>query len=331
MDDFLLKGYEDLEISTQLILKVAISRKIEWEILDRPENFIRFKINGNWEYIKEASKTKFDSYMTFLAMENKTVSKVILEEANIRVPKGRSFHDKEDAKASFLEFQHIKKVIKPVTTNFGIGIEISDINEDVDLYSKRIERSFQYASSIIIEEFLEGPEYRFLVIAGKVAAVCNRVPANVCGDGIHTISELVDIKNQDIRRGTGHTTPLEKIQKSGIEEEILKSQKLNWDTIPAKDLVIYLRRNSNISTGGDSIDFTDMVHKEYFSIAERAAESVGAVICGVDIISGSITEKPREDSYGVLEINFNPVLYIHDYPFKGQNRKVAEKILDLYL
>lgn len=329
MKDFLLPGYEDLEISTQLVIREAIQRKIDWKILDRPENFLQFSRNGHTEFIKEASKTRLDSYMTFLVMENKTVSKFVLKNAGIRVPEGSSFHTKEEAYQSYSEFRDLKKIIKPVTTNFGIGIEVSESGDAEGEFRRKIDRSFQHSQSIIIEEFVEGPEYRFLVLGGETVAVCNRVPANVKGDGIHSISDLVDKKNEDPRRGIGHRTPLEKIQKKETEREVLESAGWKWDSIPKIGEVVYLRKNSNISTGGDSVDWTDSVNPSFKTIAENAARSVGAAICGVDIISTGIQEQPNANNHAILEINFNPVLYIHDYPYEGKNRGVAGKVLDL--
>ncbi|WCL51137.1 bifunctional glutamate--cysteine ligase GshA/glutathione synthetase GshB [Leptospira sp. GIMC2001] len=329
MDEYILPGNEDMEISTQIILREAAARGIQFEILDRPENFIELIKNGKSEFIKEASKTRLDSYMTYLVMENKIVSKKVLSTAGLRVPIGDSYSSVNSAKSDYTKFKNIKKVIKPVTTNFGIGIFISEPNESEEEYLDKVKAALEFSPSVIVEEFLNGPEYRFLVLGYKVAAVCNRIPANVVGDNLHTVSELVDIKNQDPRRGVGHKTPLEKIQKSNIETEILKVNGLNWDYIPKQGEIVYLRKNSNISTGGDSIDVTDLVHPDYFKIAENAARAVESQICGVDIISESIESLPSSENYGILEINFNPVLYIHDFPYEGKNRKVGAKVLDL--
>jgi D-alanine-D-alanine ligase-like ATP-grasp enzyme len=329
MNSFLLESYEDLEISTQIILREALNRNLKIEIIDRSENFIRIGNTNHSEFIKEASKTRLDNYMTYLIMENKTVSKLALQESGITVPLGKSYTSSDSAIKDYDIYKNIKKVLKPSTTNFGIGISISEKNENIEDFSIKIHETFKFANSILIEEFIPGPEYRFLVLGGKTVAVCNRVPANVLGDGINSISNLVDQKNLDTRRGVGHITPLEKIQKGKIEEDVLISKGYNWDFIPKKDTLIYLRRNSNISTGGDSIDYTELVSPDFFKIAEQSAQSVGAQICGVDIISESIESSPTPTSYAVLEINFNPVLYIHDYPYKGKNRHVGSKLLDL--
>jgi glutamate--cysteine ligase len=325
----LVQGYEDLEISTQIIIRDALKRNIEVQILDRKENFLLLRLGNHFEFVKEASKTRLDSLMTYLIMENKVVSKHVLSEKGLRVPLGKHFESLELAKESYSEFLPLKKVIKPSTTNFGIGIGISFPGDTQSKYFKYLENAFSFSNSVIVEEFIEGPEYRFLVLGEEVVAVCNRVPANVIGDGKKTIRELVDLKNRDPRRGEGHKTPLEKIQLGTVESDILNEIGYNFDSIPLADEIVYLRKNSNISTGGDSVDVTDLVHPEFKEIAKQAAQAAGARICGIDIISSAIEKKPDPTTYGILEINFNPVLYIHEFPYSGTPRHVGDRILDL--
>ena len=107
----------------------------------------------------------------------------------------------------------------------------------------------------------------------KFYAVLLRVPANVKGDGKHTIEELVMQKNRNPLRGSDHRTPLELIQLGELENLMLKGQGYRMDSIPKKDEIIYLRENSNVSTGGDSIDVTDQIPDDYKKIA------VDAVCC----------------------------------------------------
>lgn len=323
------QGFEDLEISTQIIIRDALARGIKIDMVDRKENFLRLIQGNHAEFVKEASKTRLDSLMTYLVMENKIASKLVLEENGIRVPVGRNYSAFDDAVKDFKFFLDKKKVIKPVTTNFGLGIGISEPGDSLEKFESFLKVAFGLSNSIIIEEFIEGPEYRFLVLGDEVVAVCNRVPANVVGDGKSSIRELIQKKNEDPRRGEGHKTALEKIQMSEVEFQILKDQGLNFESIPESGKQIFLRKNSNISTGGDSLDVTDKVHPEFKSIAVSCAKAAGAVICGIDIISSEIESKPNPKTYGVLEINFNPVLYIHEFPYSGKPRFVGDKILDL--
>jgi glutamate--cysteine ligase len=189
--------------------------------------------------------------------------------------------------------------------------------------------AFTHDDTVLLEEFLTGNEYRFLVMGDEVVGVLHRVPANVTGDGIHTVEELVMEKNKDPLRGKGYKTPLEYIRLGDVEEMFLKNQGKTKNYIPGEGETVYLRENSNISTGGDSIDFTDEIPDSYKKIAIRSAKAAGAVFCGVDMVIDDIMAEASDSNYGIIEINFNPAIHIHCYPFKGKNRKADEKILDL--
>ncbi|MDM0450019.1 bifunctional glutamate--cysteine ligase GshA/glutathione synthetase GshB [Clostridium perfringens] len=327
--EFNLVGYEDLELSTQILILDAIKRGIEFNMMDRLENFISLSDGEKVEYVKQATKTSKDSYITALIMENKLVTKDILRENNIRVPKGKDYDNIDEAKKDFRLFKDEKIVIKPKSTNFGLGISIFPGEYSREDYDKAVEIAFREDSSIIIEEFMTGKEYRFLVIGEEVVGILHREPANVIGNGESTIEELVFEKNKDPLRGKGYKTPLEKIKLGEIEEMFLKNQGLSFKYIPKNGEKIYLRENSNISTGGDSIDFTDKIHPSYKEVALKSAKAVKALICGVDMVIDDIEEEAKEKNHGIIELNFNPAIHIHCFPYKGENRKAGEKILDL--
>ncbi|EDT27140.1 bifunctional glutamate--cysteine ligase GshA/glutathione synthetase GshB [Clostridium perfringens] len=327
--EFNLVGYEDLELSTQILILDAIKRGIEFNMMDRLENFISLSDGEKVEYVKQATKTSKDSYITALIMENKLVTKDILMENNIRVPKGKDYENIDEAKKDFRLFKDEKIVIKPKSTNFGLGISIFPGEYSREDYDKAVEIAFREDSSILIEEFMTGKEYRFLVIGEEVVGILHREPANVIGNGESTIEELVFEKNKDPLRGKGYKTPLEKIKLGEIEEMFLKNQGLSFKYIPKNGEKIYLRENSNISTGGDSIDFTDKIHPSYKEVALKSAKAVKALICGVDMVIDNIEEEAKEKNHGIIELNFNPAIHIHCFPYKGENRKAGEKILDL--
>ncbi len=327
--EFNLVGYEDLELSTQILILDAIKRGIEFNMMDRLENFISLSDGEKVEYVKQATKTSKDSYITALIMENKLVTKDILRENNIRVPKGKDYENIDEAKKDFRLFKDEKIVIKPKSTNFGLGISIFPGEYSREDYDKAVEIAFREDSSILIEEFMTGKEYRFLVIGEEVVGILHREPANVIGNGESTIEELVFEKNKDPLRGKGYKTPLEKIKLGEIEEMFLKNQGLSFKYIPKNGEKIYLRENSNISTGGDSIDFTDKIHPSYKEVALKSAKAVKALICGVDMVIDNIEEEAKEKNHGIIELNFNPAIHIHCFPYKGENRKAGEKILDL--
>jgi glutamate--cysteine ligase len=322
-------GYEDLELSTQLLLKAAVKRGIKFKLIDRDENFVLLTKGDHKEYVKQATKTSLDSYSTVLIMENKIVTKEVLKERGIRVPNGDAFRSQEEALAAYEMYRDKAIVIKPKSTNFGLGITIFNRAFSKEDYQKAFEMAFKHDQTVLLEEFMTGKEYRFMVMGDEVVGILHRVPANVVGDGIHTIEQLVHEKNKDPLRGRGYKTPLEKIQLGEAETMFLKNHKHHWSEIPSLGQVVYLRENSNISTGGDSLDFTDEIPESYKTLAIESAKAAGAWFCGVDMMIDDITSEASDSNYSIIEINFNPAIHIHCYPYKGKNRKADEKILDL--
>ncbi len=327
--NFITPGHDDLELSTQILINEAMNRNIKVEVLDRKENFIRLIKDDKVEYVKQATKTSADTYISPLIMENKQLTKTILAEHGIRVPRGSLYCDIEQAFSAYHIFAGMDIVIKPNNTNYGVGITILERNSSAANFRQALNDAFSLDASVIIEEFISGKEYRFLIINNKVIAVLHREAANVTGDGIHTIRELIDEKNKHPFRGTGYKKPLEKIKAGSIEALFLESHGKDFSSVPQNGEKVFLRKNSNISTGGDSIDYTDSVSAAYKEIAIKSAATVGAKICGADIIIRDLQAEPDMNNYGVIELNFNPAIHIHSYPYKGKNRHAEKKILDL--
>ncbi|WP_316399503.1 bifunctional glutamate--cysteine ligase GshA/glutathione synthetase GshB [Enterococcus faecium] len=324
---FKLEGYEDLELSTQILMKESIKRGMTVDLVDRNDNFISLTQGDKVEYVKQATKTSKDNYVTVLMMENKVVTKDILRKHNIKVPKGEEYNSLEEAISEAKDYINKPIVIKPKSTNFGIGISIFPEGASEDDIVKGLEIAFKYDNTVLLEEFITGKEYRFMVINDKVVGILHRVPANVTGDSIHSIRELVDIKNQSPLRGKGYKTPLEKINLDENAELFLKQRNLDFDFVPSKGEIVYLRENSNISTGGDSIDYTDDIPDRFKQIAIASAKSVGANICGVDMMIDDYRDENSQ--YAIIEVNFNPAIHIHCYPYQGVERNIAKEILEL--
>ena len=324
---FIFKGYEDMELSTQILLKEAVKRGITIELLDRADNFVALKKYGETEYVKQATKTTKDNYISVLLMENKVVTKKILKDKGINVPMGGDWYQLEDALCHLSDLKNKPIVIKPKSTNFGKGISIFPEGTKEEDLESAFKEAFKHDNTVLVEEFIKGKEYRFLVIGEEVVGILHRVPANVVGDGVHTIKELVSLKNQDPLRGKGYRRPLEKIHLDETARLFLKAQGLDFESIPEEGRCIYLRENSNISTGGDSIDYTDLICDHFKQLAVEASHAVGAKICGVDMMIENVADS--KSSYAVIELNFNPAIHIHSYPYKGKERNIAHKILKL--
>ncbi|ELB49844.1 glutamate-cysteine ligase/gamma-glutamylcysteine synthetase [Enterococcus faecium EnGen0038] len=326
-----LAGFREMELSTQIFMFDAIQKGVQVKVLDESDQFLRLQFQDHVEYVKNANMTSKDSYIVPLIMENKTVTKKVLKEAGFRVPGGAEFSSMEEAVKAYPRFADQAFVIKPKSTNYGLGITIFKEGADLEDYQAGLAIAFREDSSVLVEEFMPGTEYRFFVIGGEVQAIMLRVPANVIGDGIRTVKELVEEKNNDPLRGTNHRAPLELIQLGELEQLMLKEQGLTIESVPQANQIVYLRENSNISTGGDSIDMTDEFSEAYKKIAVSAVEALGAKISGIDLIIPDKEIDPTTDkkAYGIIEANFNPAMHMHVYPFAGKGRRLTMNVLKL--
>ncbi|NQI34113.1 bifunctional glutamate--cysteine ligase GshA/glutathione synthetase GshB [Streptococcus suis] len=326
---YALKGYENMELSTQMILFDAIQMGLHVEILDEEDQFLKLWYGDHVEYIKNGNMTSKDNYVIPLAMANKVVTKKILDQAGFPVPAGAEFASKDEALRYYGQIVSSAIVVKPKSTNFGLGISIFQEPASLADYEKALDIAFSEDSHVLVEEFIPGTEYRFFVLDGKCEAVLLRVAANVVGDGTSTIRQLVDQKNQDPLRGRDHRSPLEIINLGEIELLMLAQQGYSPETVLPEGTQAFLRGNSNISTGGDSIDMTDQMDESYKQLAAEMATAMGAWACGVDLIIPDRTKpaSKEEPNCTCIELNFNPAMYLHTYTYAGPGQSITPKIL----
>lgn len=328
---YALTAFDNMELSTQALMFDAIQKGLQMEILDENDQFLRLQFGEHFEYVKNGNMTSRDSYISPLIMENKVVTKKVLDKAGFNVPKSLEFTTLEQAVASYSLFEGRAVVIKPKSTNYGLGITIFQQGvHDRDDFAKAVEIAFREDKEVMVEDYLSGTEYRFFVLGDETLAVLLRVPANVVGDGVRTVAELVAAKNDHPLRGDGSRTPLKKITLGEIERLQLKEQGLTVDSVPAEGLLVQLRANSNISTGGDSIDMTDEMHPSYKALAVDITKAMGAAVCGVDLIIPDLN-KPAENrlsSWGVIEANFNPMM-MHIFPYQGKSRRLTQNVIKM--
>ena len=327
---YALKGYEEMELSTQMLLFDAIQKGINFDILDEQDQFLKLWHKDHVEYVKNGNMTSKDNYVVPLAMANKTVTKKILADAGFPVPAGDEFTSLEQGLAYYPLIKNKQIVVKPKSTNFGLGISIFQEPASLENYQKALEIAFAEDTAVLVEEFIPGTEYRFFILDGRCEAVLLRVATNVVGDGKHTIRELVAQKNDNPLRGRDHRSPLEIIKLGDIEQLMLTQQGYAPDDILPEGKKVNLRRNSNISTGGDSIDVTETIDSSYQELAAAMATSVGAWACGVDLIIPDKTQPASKEKphCTCIELNFNPAMYIHTYCAEGPGQAITPKILD---
>ena len=323
---FQLAGFTHLELSTQNLLFDAIQKGLKVEVLDEHDQMVALSYKSHREIIEKGNMTSKDSMVAYAVMENKVVTKKLLNRVHLNTPQGQEFSDLETAQAAFPLFETTSIVVKPKSTNYGLGISIFKQPATQEQFYKALEIAFREDKEVLVERFVSGTEYRFFVLDGKTRAVLRRDAAHVIGDGVSTISQLVAQKNENPLRGHNHRFPLEKIQITATEKLMLDVQGYTEQSIPEKDVKVNLRENSNVSTGGDSIDVTDEMPEIYKNIAEKAAEALQVKITGVDILIEDLNDSLGE-KYSIIEANFNPAMLFHLYPLKGKGRRVTMDVL----
>lgn len=257
---------------------------------------------------------------------DKEETKFLLENAEIPVPKGTIIRTEVGLQEAIDRFNY-PLVIKPVDGNHGKGATTNITNWEQAV--KALEGAQKYGRSVIVEKFIQGYDFRILVINYKFICAALRTPAAVTGDGIHNIQWLIDETNKDPRRGYGHEKVLTQITIDDFTWKMLNDKGYTLETIPAKGEQVLLKPTANLSTGGTSTDVTDEVHPENIFMCERIAKIVGLDICGIDIMAPDLRMPVTANGGAILEVNAAPGFRMHIEPAEGLPRNVAEPVIDM--
>lgn len=320
-----LKGYENFEATTQIIISEIIKRDLPFEILDADNNLLAVTYNNREYIIHEGTISDGNSLIAYWISNDKWMTKQFLKRKGVNFAQGVLVEKGSSLKN--IPLPSYPLVVKPADTDHGIAVSTSIVTDEQ--LKKALEYAFKFSNKAIIEEYYLGREFRFLVINGVVRAIAYREPANVVGDGVSTIEQLIENKN--VGRGDDYRFPLLKIKVDDEVNRHLLAQSLTVSSIVPHGEKIYLRKNSNLSTGGDSIDVTDTMPDFYKKVAESAASAAGLRIAGVDIIISDLDQVPSQNSYIVVELNAPAMLSMHNYPYIGENRHVEKYVLDCIL
>ncbi len=317
---------EDVRLgpSTGSLVDEAVARDIPWIRLGT-NSLIQLGYGVN-QVRFQATITQNTSHIAVDIAGNKAQTKRLLDMAAIPVAVGDICSSTEELQ-TIIDKIGYPIVIKPLDGNHGKGASINVTEWDKAVAGLLYAQN--YSSKVIVERFIDGHDYRILVINNRVVAAAQRVPAHVTGDGKHTIQQLIDIENKDPRRGYGHENVLTEITADRDTLDLLALKKYTLDTIPAKAEIVYLKSTANLSTGGTSIDVTDMMHPENIFIAERIAHVIGLDICGIDIMAHNLTQPLKENGGVVLEVNAAPGFRMHLAPSEGLPRNVAAPVIDM--
>lgn len=246
--------------------------------------------------------------------KDKGYAAYFMESMGYPVPEGQTFYSdrwvkvfKSDrntqAASEYAEELGYPLILKPNSKSQGMGVEKVYTKEDLVVGLDYIFNEIKDRVAIL-QRFVKGDDYRIVVLDQEVIASYRRLPLSVIGDGVHSIMQLLQSKQERFRQ-MGRDTVI-KIDDPKIKRKLTRSD-LNFDMIPTPNTVLPLLDNANLSAGGDAVDVTDTMHPSYKETAIRLSHDMGLRYSGVDIITPTSIENPI-GQYSVIEINAAPGL-----------------------
>jgi cyanophycin synthetase len=310
--------------STGAIVQEAEQRDIP-HIRLNTQSLVQLGYGVNQQRIQATVTGRTNMIAVDLASD-KDATKKLLGSMGVPVPKGYQIIDEDEIEKT-VERLGFPVAVKPLDANHGKGITVGlktleEVREAFPLAKK-------YSRRVILEQSLTGQDFRALVINNRLVAVAERIPAHITGDGEHTIQELIEMTNQDPRRGYGHENVLTLIDVDAQTESLLAAHGYTLETVLPSGENFRLKTTANISTGGTAIDRTDEVHPFNVSLFERIARIVGLDVAGIDVVAPDITTRLSENGGGIIEVNAAPGFRMHLAPSDGIARNVAEHVIDM--
>jgi cyanophycin synthetase len=315
---------EKLGPTTNSIVQEAQKRNIPYLRLDEG-SLVQLGYGAKQKRIEAAITFNTSSIAVDIACD-KDRTKKLLTIANIPVPFGQVISDVENL-SDVIKLIDFPIVLKPLNGNHGTGVTINITNWPCAITA--FHRAKKFSEKIIVEKYIQGHDFRILVINNKFVAAAVRKPASVTGDGRRTIRELIDLVNKDPKRGNCHEKVLTTIKVDDVTTELMTKNNYSLDTVLALGKEFFLKPTANLSTGGTATDVTDEVHPANIFLFERTARVIGLDICGIDVTAPDLKTPIRENGGVILEVNAAPGFRMHLEPTSGQPRNVAKHVVDM--
>lgn len=257
---------------------------------------------------------------------NKIETKKYLETNNVATPKGKLYSKdiKDEDIIAFANTLEYPLVIKPSDGTGGRGVIAGIKNEKTFKESLNYIRKDLGYDNVIVEEHFQGEDLRVYVIDNKVEGVIKRIPANVLGDGISTVSELIKEKNKYRQTLPNLTSSLIKID----QELKNKLSEINYtlSSVPPEGKRVYLKSKNNTSAGGDSVEITNDLSDEIKQVAIDGVNAIpGLPHAGVDLMVDLKRNKAT-----IIEINTQANIGSLLFPMIGTAKDIPAKLIDYY-
>ena len=313
--------------STASLVKAAEERDIPWLRLNE-QNLVQLG-HGKYQQRIQATVTGRTSHIAVELAQDKEETNKILANCGLPVPQQELVRSAERAVHAAQTLGY-PVVTKPHNGNHGRGITVNLATPEA--VRAGFAAAAEHSTSVIVETFLRGDDHRLLVVNGELIAATKRTPGLVVGDGVHTVRALIDLVNQDPRRGVGHEKVMTRIELDAQAHTMLARAGLTADSVPDTGQTVLLRSTANLSTGGTATDVTDVIHPDNREMAVRAITAIGLDVGGVDFLCPDITESYKSaenQGSGICEVNAAPGFRMHVAPSVGTPRDAAGPVIDM--
>lgn len=316
-----LPGYLSFPLTSQLILAAAFRRGINVQVLDSQSAILRL----NQQVVLGNGQSSLNTQSATLLVQNRFATKTVLGQAGLPVPPGATYQEMTSAIQAFATLPQQPLVVKPKISAHGAGVTVLLSPNKTD-FKMAAKSAFAYDSTIMVEPYLNGTIYRFLVIDEQVVAIAECTPANVVGDGRHTLATLVQLKNQK----RGKQTPFSPLQLDQLTKFDLQQQGYNLQQVLPRGQQVYLRLAADFATGSDAIDVTKEMDTSYQKLALTAAKALKLKVAGINMVVANLYQPlvPEQSNMAnILSVTAQPELAVHEVPFFGQAQPVTQQFL----
>jgi GNAT-family acetyltransferase (TIGR03103 family) len=291
---------DDLNPYARIIADEATRRGIRVEVVDAETGEMRLS-HGGRSVVTRESLSEYTSAVAMSRCDDKRLTRRIVSEAGIVVPKGRLATFDNDDYAFLAEVGDV--VVKPTRGEQGKGITVGVSGpEELD---DALGRAREQHPEVLIEQRATGNDLRLVVIDAKVVAAALRMPAEVIGTGGHTVRELIEAQS---RRRAAVTGGESRIPLDDVTKATVRGAGWSLDDVLPEGTRLRVRRTANLHQGGTIHDVTADVHAELCRVAVAAAEAIGIPVTGIDLLVPDVTR----DEYVFIEANERPGLANHE-------------------
>jgi D-alanine-D-alanine ligase-like ATP-grasp enzyme len=222
-----------------------------------------------------------------------------------------------DAAYAYAEKSGFPVIVKPNSGSQGHDVRL--VHGKSEFYPA-MRAVFKHDRVGLVQRPVSGYEYRVVVLDDEIISAYQRIPLNVTGDGRSNIKQLLQKKMRDYSE-SGRDTEID-FDDPRIKNK-LKRQTMDFKSVPARDERIYLLDNSNLSSGGDSVELTDAVHPAFKKIMIDLTRDMGLRLSGIDVMmEADISTKPGR--YWILEVNDAPGFDHYAKAGKAQDKIVED-------